>query len=411
MTETLSDIFMVSEMVCSCKVQFQQKTISKKIMKREMTLKLFIFVIIYFPLYGCTLEKGSESNLIEFNVSASYPEKEINLEDVADIEYLQLEFDENFLFSEVPQIITSDKIIFCRFLVGDILIFSRNGKPLFKFNHKGSGPEDYTNLYGLIYDETLDELFVRSDSKIVVYSALGEFRRVIPLQGIFINQIVNYDYESLLLYDDYDSNPVPFSLISKDNGSVVKMIDLPKDKKVNLLFTQTAENNVLTLRAPAYRIVRHNNGFLLTDFSIDTVFFFSQDRELSPILMRKPAIQSMDPIVYMNSFIEAGNYEFVSVITVKNENNKLPAIYLMRDKKTDSVYRQKITFNDFRGKQITLSPETISNTQDSKLGLIVLSLTELQNANRENRLSGKLKELVERSDDDWNDIYMLLHFK
>ena len=83
----------------------------------------------------------------------------------------------------------------------------------------------------------------------------------------------------------------------------------------------------------------------------------------------------------------------------------------MRDQKTGSVYRQKITFNDYKGKEVTLSPEIIINTQDSKLGLIVLSLVELQEANRENKLSGRLKELLENSDEDGNDIYMILHLK
>ena len=119
----------------------------------------------------------------------------------------------------------------------------------------------------------------------------------------------------------------------------------------------------------------------------------------------------MAPVVYLNGFVEAGNYEFVSVVTVKLENGELPITYLMRDKETGSVYRQKMTLNDYQGKYVTISPETIANTQDSKLGLIVLGLVELQDANNENKLSGQLKELVENSDEDGNDIYMLLHFK
>ena len=58
-----------------------------------------------------------------------------------------------------------------------------------------------------------------------------------------------------------------------------------------------------------------------------------------------------------------------------------------------------------------ISPETISYTQNSKLGLIILNLDELKEANKEDKLRGKLKELVENSDDDGNDIYMLLSFK
>jgi hypothetical protein len=83
----------------------------------------------------------------------------------------------------------------------------------------------------------------------------------------------------------------------------------------------------------------------------------------------------------------------------------------MRDRQTGSVYRQKIVFNDYKGKEVYLSPETIANTQDSRLGLIVLGLDELKNAGNENKLGGKLKELAEHSDEDGNDIYMLLHFK
>jgi len=121
----------------------------------------------------------------------------------------------------------------------------------------------------------------------------------------------------------------------------------------------------------------------------------------------------MDPVVYLNSFIEAGNYDFMFTAKIQydTESRGLPRTYLMRDKKTGSIYKQNITFNDFKGKQVTLSPETIATTKDSKLGLIILRLVELQEANRENKLSGRLKELVDNSDEDGNDIYMLLHFK
>ena len=381
-------------------------------MKPKIIACLSVCSVVCLLLAGCTSEKGNENNLIQFDVCASYPEKEIQLEDVSVIEYLQLEFNEDFLFSQLPQIITTDKIIIGQPNVGDVLIFSREGKPLSKFNHKGNGPNEYTNLRGLIYDETPNEFFVISNNKIMVYSASGEFKRAIPLLGRFINQIVNFDAETLLLYDDYASYPAPFSFISKNNGDVVATVDLPEDKKVTIVFSQTEGANVYTLAHSSYHIVNYKDGYLLTDFSIDTVFFLSKEKVFSPILIRKPAIQSMDPIIYLNSYLEAGNYEFVSAVTVKkNEENKLPVKYLMRDRKTGSVNRQKITFNDFKGKQINLSPQTIANTQDSKLGLIVLSLIELQEANRENKLSGKLKELVDNSDEYGNDIYMLLHFK
>ena len=381
-------------------------------MKNKTTLYLSICVTVYSFLSGCTLEKKNENNLIQIDVSASYPEREIKLEDVADIEYLQLELDDDYLFAREPHIVTSNKIIISHSQSGDVLIFSRNGKPLSKFNRKGNGPGEYTYIRVLLYDEISDEIFIKSNDRIFVYSSLGEFKRMIPLSGRMEDvesQFVNYDSETFLLYHNNNLYPTPFTVISKKDGSVVDSINTPKGKAVTLF--DFYEKGFLIFSPACYRIVKHHNGYLLTDFTIDTVYLFTRDKNLSPILVRKPKIQSMNPVIYLNSFIEAGNYEFVSAVTVKHENGRLPVKYLMRDKKTGSVYRQKITFNDYQGKIVHLSPETIAITQDSKLGLIVLELEELREANNANKLSGKLKELVENSDWEGNSIYLFLHFR
>ena len=378
---------------------------------------------------GCSSEKKNEHGFIDLNVSASYPEKEIQLEDIADIEYLQLGVYEDFLFSREPRIITSEKIIFYEFRSGDIMAYSRDGNPLLKFNRKGNGPSEYTEINQLIYDETTDEFFVQSFSSgnIMVFDTRGEFKRVIPLPIVSPTQAIdggtrnttvelgNFDPKTLLLFDS--SNDNPFTLISKEDGSVIESIEIPKDQDLAtyIMALQMNSSNVVTgvslLIAPANHFVKYNDGYLLTEFSIDTVYFLSPDKKLSPFLVRQPAIQSMDPAIILNTLVEAGNYEFLLAVTIMDDSGALPKKYLMRDKKTGSIYRQKITFNDYRGKEVTISPVTIANTQDSKLGLITLSLVELQDANRENKLSGRLKELVDNSDEDGNDIYMLLHFK
>ena len=378
-------------------------------MNHKTILFLSASVIAFFSLLGCTSKTGDKNDLILFEVNASYPEKEIKLEEVADIEYLQLELNDDFLFAREPHIITSDKIIISQ--DGDVLIFSRDGKPLLKFNRKGNGSGEYPYIEQLFYDEISDEIFIKYADKIIVYSSEGEYKRTIPLLGVVYNiysQIVQYDVETFLIYDSSDLYPSTFSFISKIDGVVVDSIITPKGKPVSL-FSITDGFMIFSLQND--RIVRHNDGFLLTDFSIDTAYFISKSKELSPILVRTPQIHSMDPVIYLNSFVEAGNYEFVSAVKVEIEDNKLPVIYLMRDKKTGSVFRQKITFKDYKEKLVNLSPKTITTSNNSKLGLIILDFNELTEANRENKLSGKLKELVEKSGENDNDIYMLLHFK
>ena len=55
-------------------------------------------------------------------------------------------------------------------------------------------------------------------------------------------------------------------------------------------------------------------------------------------------------VIYLNSFVDVGNYEFFSAVRVESENDRLPVTYLMRDKTTDLVFRQKISFNDYKEK-------------------------------------------------------------
>jgi len=381
-------------------------------MNTKTTLYLIICTVACYILIGCKSEKNNDSALIRFNVSAFYPEKEIKLEDVVTIEYLQLEVDKEFLFRESPKIITSKKIIFGR-NDGDILIFSRDGKPLSKFNRRGNGPEEYPNVGRILYDEASDEIFVVTSTKTMVYSSAGAFKRIIPHLGDRrINMVVNFDSETLLIYDENDLYPAPFSLISKKDGSVVEKIEIPTGQKVNFMIRPMREGG-MTFVFPKWPVTWHGDGFILTEHSIDTVYVFSHERKLLPALVRTPEIHSMDPMVALYGFIEAGKYEFLHLHRlISNSSNDFPTpTYLMRDKQTGSVYRQKITFNEYRGKQVTLSAETTVNTQNAKVGLIILGLEELRKANSENMISGRLKELVVNSEDDGNDIYMLLHFK
>ena len=66
---------------------------------------------------------------------------------------------------------------------------------------------------------------------------------------------------------------------------------------------------------------------------------------------------------------------------------------------------------DYKGKEINLSPENIYFTANSGTGFIELNIEELKEALEDNKLSGKLKEMVKSSDEESNNIYMILKFK
>ena len=161
---------------------------------------------------------------------------------------------------------------------------------------------------------------------------------------------------------------------------------------------------------PTTSFVRYNDGFLLDMYTSDTVFLF-RNRELSPFLVRTPKIHSMNPIVILQGFLEAGNYQFLSTRRLQVVDGNVPSTVLMRDKTTGSIYRpRRITFDEFRGREVRISSGTAVRN-NSRLGLISLDLTELQDALEEGRLSGRLQEIVENSYEFGNNVFMLLHFK
>ena len=381
----------------------------KKLSKSMMIITFFVAII------SCADKKQSTNGIIHLDVSKSYPEKIITIEDIADVEYVQMEVHDDYLFGAIPKYISSSTIVINDYSTHDFLFFTGDGKPKSKFNSYGQGPGEYTFVSIIVYDEVEDKLFVLSRNKILVYSSDGDFYHSLSLPGnVQINRMVNYDKESLLIHNGNDAYNSNFVRISKKDASVIEEISIAGHKDIELLARPETGENTIIFIAVTYNIVRYKDGFLLSDNSKDTVFYHERNNELSPVLVRTPPIFEMNPYVYVNSFVEAGDYLFLRRTTVKFDKNArgmMPSNALMINKNDQSVYKQKILLKDYADKEIELCPEIISFSANSGIGFVSLRLAELKEANKENKLSGRLKEMVEASNDDSNDIFMILYFK
>ena len=372
--------------------------------------ELLIVVFICLLTISCTSKSlRSESDVIRLNLFQDYQEREIDLNDIADIQYISMDVDENYLFKGSPRYLSENLVIFYNTSDGSFLFFTKEGKPKSKFNHKGGGPGEYPSCSRVLYEEKKDDLFVLTPGKIIIYSSLGDLKRELTLpENMTISDIVNFDDKSLLLYDSND-----FIVFSKEDGAELKRFKLSSGEKVRLYAMQEKGESVSIIASIKNHIVRYDDGFLLTDYNTDTVFYCNRDFPITPILVKDPSIHEMDPVVYLNSFVESGDYLFFRKVTVKVENNKLPSIYLFKDKHNGLIYEQKIVIQDFEGKQLCIAPETISKTAHAKQGYIELDFEELRDAYENNLLHGQLKELVESlvSKSDANNVYMLITFR
>jgi hypothetical protein len=370
----------------------------------KSTAKAFCSFLFLLLFVGCTPSEKGADDVIHIHLKASYPEIEINVKDFATVEYVQLDLHDDFFFNSFPSVVASDIFVLSD-RNGNVFSFTRDGKPVSKFNKRGGGQDEYPEMTGIVYDEQKKEIFIQSHERINVYSLNGELQRILPLlQGSFVKLAEN-DNESLIIFDYHKVYPTPFSVISKENGEVIEMIDIPYGNQVNMTVILPPGGQFRTSTTSMMPIFPYRDGNLLNSYSTDTIYLYN-NRILTPFLTRTPGLHAREPAIVIETFTEAGNFQFLQTVPLDGEfvRNEL-----IRDKRTGNLYRQKIILDDFKGKEIVLSTRQIK--QNSKIGIIDLDLTELQDANREGKLSGRLKGLVDNSEEDGNDIYMLLHFK
>ena len=400
----------------------------RMLMKRYL---FFISVLISAIITGCSSDRQNKAGLAFIDVMKSYAEKEIILTDIADVTYVHLNNDnDEYLYQGSINSITKNTLIVYDNTSGNILFFSKDGKPKSRLNRKGQGLDEYINVRQIIYDESADDVYVLSfgnDEIILIYSSTGEYkRRIILPKGTYINPFLSFDDESLIIYNsradlkrrtlDESTLPsdffyVPFVHVSKKDGKVLNLIEL-HDNKIILRDERIIQGrNGVTGRTS--RLIKSTEGILLCMPETDTVFLYGKDKSLTPIIYKTPLVSSSDPMIYMNNCVDIGRYQFMEVFTVRWEEGSypFPVKYFMRDKKTGEIFRQKIILPDYKGKDFIISP--LQSGIDYENGpWFELDLIELKQAYDENRLSGKLKELVATLNEfEDNNVFMIVNFK
>ena len=209
-----------------------QKEMKKNDMLLILTLKVFVS--------GCSLVVQSKDGLPCIDVRKNYPEKEIILTNIADVEYVHLSTaNDEYLYKGGINAITENTIVVGDVSSGSILFFSRDGKPKSRFNRTGGGPEEYPNFarFRIVYDEIADDVYIFSDRNIMVYSSTGKYKRKLSTSSSVSSLPVDFDDHSIFLYDRqledkrlgneiYSSSQAldsSYVRISKEDGRVLEL--------------------------------------------------------------------------------------------------------------------------------------------------------------------------------------------
>ena len=389
-----------------------------------MNKKTIQYLILLMMLQTSCSDKSAVNGLPYIDAGKNYPEREIILTDIAEVTYLYLNSDDDdYLYSGSINYITENTVVVYDDVSGSVLFFSKDGMPKSRFNRRGQGPEEYIRAFRLFYDEAADDVYIMDNRgvHIQVYSSTGMYKKKITLpQGMMaMNDIVSFDESSFLFHDvntiikrvnaEYENLSKEdwistFYRISKVDGSVLDYFELPM---LPIILAINYEGMRVFPRAKYY-ILKNKEGALVGNPESDTVFLYRKNQPLLPVIYKTPSVASTDPMTYLNNCVDVGSYQFMEIFTM---SLGFPVKHYMRDKKTGEIFRQKLLLPDYKGKEVFIAPSVTGRNYENGI-YFELDLYELKEADRENKLSGKLKELVDTlNEDEDNNVFLLVNFK
>ena len=376
-------------------------------------------------LAGSQGMQSQSGSLPVVDVSKNYPLEKLNLQDMASVEYVPLETTDDILLSGNAALsaVGEKYILVHEFQLGDIYLFDRHtGKLKSHFNHKGGSGMEYTWIKnGTILDEKAEEIYVCSQF-IQVYSLEGKYKRTLKINCFDHDMsILNYDDQSLLIYDDIVIEPgreketthTPYRFISKKDGSPMGTLDIYFPQRVPLAIAQQEGNMWRPYKFSYPSNARFGDDLMLMNVSSDTLYKLSPQKRLTPIFTRTPSVYASKlrniwmPLLTTDKFMLFGTF----VIDFNSTGGKIPKF--MYDFKTGQVKRVSIIDHELnygiRGPREWDSGSGTAIAKNKSAEFV--SAPAMLEAYQKKRLKGNGNEVAKNLLEDDNQVVRILTFK
>ena len=389
-----------------------------------MKTKVF-FLVCMILLVGSQGMQSQSGSLPVVDVSKNYSLEKLNLQDMASVEYVPLETTDDILLSGNAALsAVGDKYILVHEgQLGDIYLFDRHtGKLKSHFNHKGGSGMEYTWIKnGTILDEKAEEIYVCSQF-IQVYSLEGKYKRTLKINCFDHDMsILNYDDQSLLIYDDIVIEPgreketthTPYRFISKKDGSPMGTLDIYFPQRVPIAIAQQEGNMWRPYKFSYPSNARFGDDLMLMNVSSDTLYKLSPQKRLTPIFTRTPSVYASKlrniwmPLLTTDKFMLFGTF----VIDFNSTGGKIPKF--MYDFKTGQVKKVSIMDQELnygiRGPREWDSGSGTAIAKNKSAEFV--SAPAMLEAYQKKRLKGNGNEVAKNLLEDDNQVVRILTFK
>lgn len=384
-----------------------------------MIWKFFIGLFIALFLNGCNNFRQQKQELVYVDIVKSYPEKELILQDLFDIEYVPLETTDEFLTYGRIQSVGKKYILSAnRGGDGDLFLFDRKtGKGVNKINRLGQGGEEYASPDAVVLDEANRELFVVDlmTRKIRVYDYEGNFKRdfAFPEEGYY-TEVLDYDHDHLLCYLGYmpgiETERSAHVLVSKRDGTIARTLALPYGAISSVVFI----DGELTVTPQTNFTAPFGQDWVIMRTSSDTIYRLS-DGQFAPFIVRQPSIHTMErPESFLYPYLFTSRYYFMQVqeksLDLKTFKG-FPTIDLVYDSEEQTIYKYTLFDANFQEHAFSFSILPNKALNPELVACFILQADVLLEALNDGKLSGPLKEIASRLNEEDNPVLVMVSQK
>ena len=410
--------------------------------KKWASLKMAVIFIITLLLLQCKSGSSKQAvgelteklaeELAEIDVTKNYPKKEFYLQDIANVEYIPLETNNNTLMrfrQDAIVHVSDDYIIVQNYNESDIFVFDGQGKSKFSFNHRGQGPSEYNVLWDVAFDEKTKEIFVSDlyNPRIHVYDEEGKYKRTLAVSSDLHDiKLYNFDDETLLVYDETgvfgqgvdDRSYVnkPYLFMSKKDGSIVDSLNIHLPVRLSnaavLRGEQDGVNLMYSVSIPIINNLSYGKNYLIADWSADTIYRLTPQKELQPMIVRKPPLQSTNPKILLSNSLVADKFILLGVHVKDDEvlisGRDISQKQLMYNFKTGEINEYKL-----KNKDISSSTDDVTiygAITPENTGITMYETGFLFDLDEKGELSGDLKEVLKSLDAEDNPVLVKIKF-
>lgn len=373
-----------------------------------------------------TQKAKKKQGLVTLDITKDYPEEKIVLQDLADVKYIPLETKKNALLTNSTAMLgyVSDSLIVAFTLEKEIVLFNGDGSVRSSFSHAGQGSKEYQNIIGMAVDPKAQEIFIVDyllKYRMQVYSFTGQYKRTLPIPfKMILGSILDFSADYLLACDrDVDQKGIsnrakPYMLLSKKTGEIVKELDIHFTKRMsNRMSKPFGENQTISAALGYDPIVRCEDSYVIGDLSADTIYTYTPQGVLSPMLVRTPPVLSMETPKVLLPDYRAGSYFFFYLVDFEFDfetRTGFPDKYMVYDYAAGKTYVCKLVNRDCEEQEIQLGDGGVTNKAWNTACYTIPSSMLIEQSEA-GKVHGLLKEIAAGRTDDDNPVLVIVRFK